>query len=620
VLQISVVEKLFVVPRVIFTVSGNSSSERVIAKLREVREEKIREVIPSLLSFRDEPGEVMRPAPIPEEERGQDYLVFESGTDARRYFEGGVASLAAVALFDEDGTKCFTMKTRSRGDSMPSWSQGVQWGVAIIRVRSESRLRSCADQLRACFKKKFEDQLAKGEYPWGLPKKKEFSPTRIEIPKGTHEVLKRLNEGPDLAAAIAHADFAASLPTGSRISWMRIPLEPIECDTDYLEDVLDALRCFEIACSDLTRSNRDVQEAILAGVNLSSDPRLPDLYLDPPCSHFTIDRPDLHYAVEGRVFASEIDEMPGGFPELVHLDRAYDVNQERWRWCFDELTKNGMLLFVVSHDWSKCYISETRWLVEHLTQLGYPVAMATTDNLQDLEVGNRGVFFNNEPINTVWRQFPIFETAGKLVDLVVTARRGLVRLVPEFAHFGNKAWFSIFRMYSKDFEKTLGREKYQFLKEILPDSHLVLSRNSFPCNVGGIEIRDLSVLHSHLSENERDRLVLKVCGANTSSARSYGVLMGHGLPLETWQKWIGDRLREGQPFIIQERLPTKIARLPVMNTFHGTGELFSSRVILRPWTMNGKLVSMHGCAVPSNTLRVHGRVDMAVLSFRFGRF
>jgi hypothetical protein len=304
--------------------------------------------------------------------------------------------------------------------------------------------------------------------------------------------------------------------------------------------------------------------------------------------------------------------MPGGFPELVHIDRAYGVNQERWARCFEWLFREGPLLFLVSHEWSRCYVTETDWLVEHLRSRGYPALLRMTDQLADVEVTAGGVTCAGERVGPIWRQFPVFETQGKLVDIVAAARVGSVRLVPEFGHWGNKVWFSLFRKYAAFFRMALDSATFALLEETLPASHLVRDASSFPGHADGVNVESMDALRA-LPEDVRDRLVLKVCGANTLAARSYGVLMGKGLSLETWQRWVDERLALAQPFIVQRRLDTGVARLPVRHTGHGCAELFQCRVLLRPWIVGDEIVSVSGCAVPSNTLRVHGRVDMAVL-------
>jgi hypothetical protein len=88
--------------------------------------------------------------------------------------------------------------------------------------------------------------------------------------------------------------------------------------------------------------------------------------------------------------------------------------------------------------------------------------------------------------------------------------------------------------------------------------------------------------------------------------------MGHGLDLADWQEWILKHL-DRRPIIIQRRLETSVERVPVQNLSRNAAELFSCRILFRPWVIDRELVSVSGCAVPSNTLRVHGRVDMAML-------
>lgn len=591
--RIQVQARIFDVPRVIFTLAGIPQSERIISALRKIHTEN---------------GTSSR----------QDCLVFEDPGDVERYFQSGVSPNAAVALFDERGARYFSMMARSRPEDarrMPAWTCGSQWAVCVHeRCHNDHREFVCARQLYADFFRKFEGQLGKGSFPWGPPRKKEVGPVHVVLPAGIDMIVRDLNSGPDLMVALADAEFAAELPSGSRISWYRVVAEPVICDRAELEMVTTAMSCFEQACDLLMRQDSTVHERILAGVHIKDDV-LKQLYLFPPTNCFSVARPDLHYKgtdATQKLFASENDEMPGGFPEVVHMDAVYRINQERWQSCFDWLTNKGLLLFVVSHDWSKCYIPEMRWLVEHLQSKGYNAQMVTTDSLDEISINDSAVFFRNELVGTIWRQFPIFETQDVLTDLVKSAAFGAVRMVPEFAHFGNKVWFSIFRSHGGFFRRELSPETYGILEDILPDSYMIRSGRSFPCHVDGIAFQTLGDL-LNAPEEVRDRLVLKICGANTLSARSYGVLMGHGLNLTDWKEWIQTHLHDEQPIIIQRRLETSVERVPVQNLSRNAAELFSCRILFRPWVVNGELVSVSGCAVPSNTLRVHGRVDMAML-------
>lgn len=371
----------------------------------------------------------------------------------------------------------------------------------------------------------------------------------------------------------------------------------------------------------LVHGNPLVSPYLLAGVDLEGE-ALQNAYLFPPTDCFSVARPDLHYTGQG-VFASENDEMPGAFAEVCHIDHAYGINQDRWRRCFDWLCKEGPILFLVSHDWSRVYVPEIKWLVEHLQRLGYPAHFLTTDSLDELNFvegvccTDQGVFYKGELLGTMWRQFPIFETREKLAQLVRAAREGLVRLVPEFAHFGNKVWFSLFWKYQEFFSQWLGVETFALLQTLLPDSHLIVSKESFPCTVAGFTIESLQELRK-LPQEVRNQLVLKICGANTLSARSYGVFIPHGFPKEAWQTWLDERIQNKQPFIVQRWVESSVERLPVKNIARNTTELFGCRILLRPWLVGNEVVSVSCYAVPARTFRVHGRVDMAVVPVEFG--
>ncbi|MDE2079589.1 MAG: hypothetical protein KGI73_04365 [Patescibacteria group bacterium] len=624
-IEIKKILGVFETPRLFFTLRGQRASEQVIKELEA--------------SFGD--GEFLKGlGDLGIDGNGAVFRVFDSSAEIRRQFESGISPHSSVGIFDYNrGSGYFSPKTRTRHEDaaiIPEWAKTAQWAVQVNvapmdwedrrreqPAQDSSRrynfARTCAMQLRADFRKHFAERLQAGDFPWGKRRKKEAPPQQVSLDeRAVGDVVRLLNEGPNLAAVVADAEHAAELPLGSRISWVRVPPEPIACDPGILGKVLRAFERFEEICAVLLREKPEVQEILLLGVDLPLGAEFQKLYLAPQVPKFSVRRPDLHWTGTG-VFASENDEMPGGFAEIAHVDQSYGANQDRWRKCFDWLTAKGPLLFLVSHEWSKCYVQELAWLAEHMRGKGYPVFLTTTDRMSDLEIGDE-VRWQGARLGTVWRQFPIFETEGKTAELVKGAASGAVRMVPEFAHFGNKTWFSLFRRYAGFFRDKLSDEgdrgTFDLLEQIIPDSHLVNGGGSFPCVAAERRIETLCDLRG-LPADVRDRLVLKVTGANTLAARSYGVLMGRGLTQATWRGWIDERMRLAQPFIVQRRLETGLAQIPVFNTKLGQAELFGCRILIRPWVVGGELVTAHGCAVPSNTLRVHGRVDMAVLPFRF---
>jgi len=593
-------KKMFQIPRFYFTVKGNPQSEEVLQQIE-------RRLVDQ--SFIDSFEDGSKPFP-------QECIVFEDEAGVTAFFESGVARDSAVAVFDRSTSKSrshtFTTCLRA-SNGMPQWAAGCYWAIQVSAVgRCDHFLRNCVEQATAHFNRNFLKNLSRAQFPWGAHRLGENPPVDVGIPQRVIEQLARLNNGPDLAASIADKEFALELPKGSRISWFRISHDPLICNLHNLQAASQAMANFEPACNRLVHRDQVVQDLLFAGVDV--DPALRQIYLFPTAPSFSVRRPDFHFTGQG-VFASENDEMPGGFAELAFLDLENGISQDRWQRCFNWLTKEGRLLFLVSHEWSKCYITEIEWLAKHLRELGHDVGFLTTDRMDQLDIRHDGVYDQNGRIATIWRQFPIFEAHGKLVDLVLSAQAGKVRLVPEFAHYGNKAWFSIFRSHNMFFHENLPAESFELLDRLLPDSHLVRSTSDFPFSVSGIYIGSVEELAS-LSAEQRDKLVMKLSGANNLTARSYGVIMGHGLTQKTWQEWVTERMSSNQPFIVQQRLETGTLDIPVHNTNKNVGELFHCRVLLRPWMVGDEIVSVHACAVPSNTLRVHGRVDMCVPSVK----
>ncbi len=581
----SFIEQKYTLPALFFTLKGNKKSEEIISELSDLIGNECA------------------------------CIVFEDPEDIRETFLNGQRSDAAVVLFDGLLYGEFTPRSPMRQEDrkvIPSWAQAV-WGIQVSPKCT--RIKGCAMQLRADFRNNFFHRLNQGNFPWGLPKKKESGPRHIKLPDHIESVLKSLNSdsAPNLSKIIADTERAVEIPVGSKISWIRVPASPIGIERAYLQKVTDALDRFQEIGTELVRYDEQIHELLLAGVDIPPDTRLRNLYLFPPSKKFSVARPDLHFTGSA-LFASENDEMPGGLPEAVHIDNAYGLHQEEWKETFSWLTENGPLLFLVSHEWSGCYLAEMEWLAGHMKEKGYPTFFVTTEDLSLLNVTEQGVFFNAERIGTIWRQFPIFETRGKLTDIVEAAASGLVRVIPEFGHFGNKSWFSIFRTHETFFRTHLNGETFHVLEEVLPDSHLVIPwdvKTSFPMKVEDLRIDSLEQLR-RLAESERDKLVIKIAGANALSARSYGVFMGHGIKEKDWADWIDTRVKENQPFIVQQKLTTGIVEMPVRNTAQKRDEIFRCRVLVRPWVVNGEIISGIATAVPYTTERVHGMVDMAM--------
>lgn len=610
-LQVELNAEVFTKPRLIFTVNGDSVANPVSLRVLNVLE-----------GIDDTPG--------------REFRVFADPNEVIEAFANGHSPDEAVVLFDNGfGDRQFAPTARGRsGIPIPIWARGTKWGVAIGNrvAQATRRVENCAEQIRADFGRRcsmkagheleFEDRLDKGEFPWGRPRRGEPGPTRVVLPSDITEVVQRLNDGPDMVEAISHMDFARQLPPGTKISWLRVPARPARYSAGKMEARLKAIAALERASTKLVKQNESVRDELMAGVVIHPDsPGMRECYLyphhgDKEITHWSVRRPDMH--VNGdELVASENDEMPGGFMDLVHVDNAYRINQGHWQWCFDWLCSEGPLLFVVSDHWSACYIDGTRWLVEHLRSMGREVMMVTSKGLDRVTVAGNGVYCDGVRVGTIWRQFPVFETRGKLADLVFASQHGLVRMVPEFAHFGNKTWFSLFRKHEKWFREELGEEQFAIIDRLLPHSSLVtFSEQDFPVVIGERLIASFGQLVD-VDKATRDKLVLKVTGANDQAARSYGVFIGAARKQTEWMKWLMDRHERKEPFIIQERFNTSIESIGVKNLASGAAEVFRCRVLLRPWVVGDRLISSHTCCTPQDSTKVHGRVDMAIQPVEF---
>lgn len=583
--------KHFPLPTLFFTVRGNLKSEEVIEEL------KTRKEITS----------------------NSGCIIFDTDAEVIAALGETINPVASLAIYDNPSGKGHFHHTcgvrTGETKNLPPFVRGIQW---IIGVTKKCNVNGCANQIAALYQRKFDSLLNEGKFPWGDPKKGESPPQDIILPENMDRIVELLNGGPNLVDAIANETLALELPPNSKISWSRIAVEPLKYGKAYLQQVLDALREFSVVSSNLARENAEIQKLLLLGVDLSEDSKLAHCYLNPPTNSFSVNRPDLHYISPDKgLFASEVDEMPGGFPEAYFIDKVYGVNQQEWKTALDWLFSKGPLLFLVSSEWSKCYITVTRWFVEELERLGYKdqVFMVTTDDLSALKVTDQSVSFNGRTIGTIWRQFPIFETAGKLVEVVDAASNGIVQLVPEFAHFGNKTWFSLFTSHADSFRKHLSEQTMGLLSDVLPNSHLVIDKTSFPFVLNleneQVVVQTMEELYT-LPEIVRDQMVMKIVGANSLTARSYGVLMGTGISNDVWSAWLHERQQDKQPFIVQRCLMTGVVNMPVFNTQRNCAEVFRSRHLLRPWEINGRIVSTSATAVPAYTRRVHGMIDMCL--------
>jgi hypothetical protein len=441
------------------------------------------------------------------------------------------------------------------------------------------------------------------------------------------ELRRRFLTGPD-TRSLVNKDYSDRLPFDWPLSFGRYVPGPIALDKLSLTSIAQAFAEFERASAALLVAQPSVGKQIMAGVTIH--PELRDAYLNPATAPFSVRRLDLIVTPNGYV-PNESDEMPGGFGLSYLLDMVHGVNKERWTASLRFLTKRGPLLFLVSTDWSRPYLQEIFWLAETLAEQGLPVRMGTTGELDKLEVQGSGVKFDGERIATVFRLFPIFEARGPLVDLVLAADQGLVRMMPEFASWANKTWYAMFWRHLGHYQSTMRQANFDLLREVLPRTTLLerdeRGRIQLPVT---FEFKDgtrhtietvLQLLRL-LPPQMRSRLVIKAAGANTGSARCYTLAIGADHTAMSWSNVVGPMLEApvdlappglypvgSQPaaLILQEFARAGKVGLPMVDMLNG-GQLAvmpDARLLARPWFVGGAPVSCPFIGV-SDSRVLHG--------------
>jgi hypothetical protein len=469
-----------------------------------------------------------------------------------------------------------------------------------------------ANQIFAQFVSRYDDSRKGGSLPSPEPE--------ATLPTWIPALLKGLNDGPDLTES-ADPKRQKKLPAQWRLSTSRISPSPAPADDGLAQLSVRAFEDFEHACARLASACPEVAALSLQGVSL--DPRLASIY-SMNTAPFSARRLDTIVDDIGHRWVIESDEMPGGLAVAYHLDTTYGVNGNRWEHLWKDLTKDGPLVFLVSTDWGRQYVTEFAWLVEHLKRKSYPVHLVTTDQAESLSTDVNGlVRLGSTRIGTIWRQFPIFEAKGRLSEIVEAAYRGGVRLLPEFASWGNKIWFGLFWRYKEHFVEHLPTDSYRLIEESFPNSKLISTENDYPLRFsttrGEIDIASPQELLG-LTRAQRQSLVIKVAGANRHSSRSRGVLVGLNSSNSAWQtgvaRFLSMNAEFGIPLILQEMHRAATVSLPVFNARDMTAEVFSARVLERPWTVAGVLTSSILHCIPATTHRLHGSVDMCELPRR----
>jgi hypothetical protein len=436
------------------------------------------------------------------------------------------------------------------------------------------------------------------------------------------KLFHNLNQGPNLRG-VTHAKHDGNLPNKWKLSFGRIAPAPLIGDVTWFEDLaVTAFSDFERACGRLLGSAQSQRVQNLIGAGVATNERTRQMYLahDRP---FSVRRLDIVVNEHGAAVC-ENDEMPGGLVHAYWLDRAYGVNQRRWNHALRWLTANGPLVFAVSAQWSAPYVQEITWFVQHLRQRGFDVHMVTSAQTSGLKVTWRGVFLNGKKIGTVWRLFPVFEAHGPFASLVKAASKGKVRLVPELASWGNKAWMGVFWEERSYFQRAMTPHTFSQLSQLVPYTRLVTSNSGFPSAIRDrgnlVRIDNFDALQA-IPTRLRKQVVVKATGAHDRAARSFGVAIGTSSSGTRWAETLSQMLKLDAPLAVQEYRPPRRVDIPVWSVLSGRPVLenpFNGKLLIRPWAIGGELVSATGFLTVPDTTKLHGTTTGAEIPLDFG--
>jgi hypothetical protein len=265
-------------------------------------------------------------------------------------------------------------------------------------------------------------------------------------------------------------------------------------------------------------------------------------------------RPDLILTEDGMI-ATELDSVPGGIgitlclsqliqgePLIGGINGMRDGFARMIRSLAVGATHTSPLLAIVVSEESKEYRSEMDYLAEALNQIGLTTCVIDPSKVIFTE---EGLWVNNVRIDILYRFFELFDLKNiPKAELILYAakKKQVVLTPPPKPQLEEKLLFALFHHpVLKSFWKNhLGEETVSVLTKIFPKTWILDPRPLPPhaiipdLLIGDRPVSSFSDL-KHLSQKER-RFVIKPSGFSEMAWGSRGVLVGHDLSEEAFQK------------------------------------------------------------------------------------
>ncbi|MBT4374362.1 MAG: hypothetical protein HOD16_01605, partial [Nitrospina sp.] len=274
-------------------------------------------------------------------------------------------------------------------------------------------------------------------------------------------------------------------------------------------------------------------------------------------------RPDI--MVTGKGFSiTELDSVPGGFGLTARLMDLYSsmdeivgmseggIPEAFYKMAESVSGEKSCVVAIIVSEEANDYWGEMSSLAQHLNDKGFPVFALRP---QELIFREEGLFFkknNNEvKVDVLYRFFELFDLKNipKAELIMYSCKKGRVKITPPFKpYLEEKLAFSLFKhpVLTSLWEKELGCETFSILSHLIPETWILDSREVpdyavIPgLDIGGKLVQNWKELIS-LTKKERE-LVIKPSGFSPESWGSRGVVIGHDVSAEVWEKTLEDSL------------------------------------------------------------------------------
>ncbi len=347
-------------------------------------------------------------------------------------------------------------------------------------------------------------------------------------------------------------------------------------------------------------------------------------------------RPDLLLTPSGPKL-TEMDSVPGGMGILLKISRILQDHGKTGIWgnaqgilegfaamirSLDPLPK---LAIVVSEE-SKDYWHEMVFLARCLSETHFPAVCLHPHEIRFDEAGLfcRGQDGKDQRISVVYRFFELFDLPNipKSDILLYFAKGGKVKVTPPFKPWlEEKAGLALFKSprLRPFWESRLPPDLFAMLDMLIPWTW-VLDPRPVPSSavvpdlvIADRRLWDFSDLRM-LTQKER-HLIIKPSGFSPLAWGSRGVVVGHDLPEEEWQKALDHAFSAffSSPHVLQPFLKTSAVPCPSWDPSTGLPTEEKMRVRACPYYfVVGQTAWMSGIlatAVPMDKKIIHGMVD-----------